>query len=110
MPFGVKIPKQDKIPGMDKPEYWAKKGELSGMLNWALAGLADLRSQPAGQFLIPESCQEASERLRVESNTAKCFLLDHYCRPSDDAEAFVIAQRVYEQFQSWCGTNGYRQC
>src|SRR5262249_9616213 len=43
MPMNVRIPKEERKAGMDKESYWARSGELPGILNWALAGLRRLR-------------------------------------------------------------------
>src|SRR5262249_54524254 len=37
--FGVQIPEEERVAGMDSVGWWAEAGELSGVLNWALAGL-----------------------------------------------------------------------
>jgi P4 family phage/plasmid primase-like protien len=101
LPFSVQIPDGERIAGMDKREFWQKSGELPGILNWALAGLHALRVQK--DFVVPASCREASERLRVESNPAKRFLLDHY--QSGDGE--VVKAALYQEYVEWCRNHGH---
>src|SRR5262249_16909631 len=55
LPCTVQIPEPEQVKGMDKPDFWGASGELPGILNWALAGLHDLRTQ--GYFTVPESCR-----------------------------------------------------
>jgi putative DNA primase/helicase len=66
LPFLVKISAIEAIRGMDKREWWQERGELPGILNWALAGLADLRRE--GGFAVPSSCLAALDEVRLGSN------------------------------------------
>ena len=52
----VQIPESERVAGMDSVEWWRDAGELPGILNWAIAGLVQLRKQ--GRFIVPAECQE----------------------------------------------------
>ncbi len=99
--FTVQIPEGERIAGMDKPEYWQASGELPGIMNWALAGLAELRRQ--GRFVVPKSVQEVIDRLRTEANPARRFLDEHY----QDGPGAVICAKLYEDYRSWCRDHGH---
>jgi P4 family phage/plasmid primase-like protien len=103
IPFKVEIADGDKIHGMDKPAWWIASGELSGVFNWAVAGLYRLRKQ--GRFTQSTLCQEALADYRVESNPARGFL-EEYCEANslDKTES----QELYDAYKTWCGKNGYR--
>src|SRR5262249_24095272 len=64
--FTVQIPEAERVASMDTVEFWHEAGELPGVLNWALAGLHELREQ--GRFVVPAVCQEAVDRLRLDTN------------------------------------------
>lgn len=103
IPFRVEIGERDRIVGMDKPTWWINSGELSGIFNWAVAGLYRLRKQ--GRFTQPKLSQEALADYRIESNPARGFL-EEYC----DANSMdsVSSQDLYDAYKTWCGRNGYR--
>src|SRR5207248_5750687 len=91
VPFEVVVPREERVPGMDKPGWWARSGELPGMLNWALGGLRRLRA--AGRFTEPAACRRALEDYRTESNPARAFLLSR-CRAQDGER--VAKKKLYE--------------
>src|SRR5205814_4102 len=35
IPFQVQITAEERVYGMDKPDWWIEKGELPGIFNWA---------------------------------------------------------------------------
>jgi putative DNA primase/helicase len=100
-PFTVQIPVHDQIAGMDKPEWWRDTGEMPGVFLWALAGLYDLRQ--AKHFTIPDSCRQAAEKLRVESNPPRRFLLEHY----HVGEGEVLKKDIYKEYGDWCMEMGH---
>lgn len=103
LPCVVRIPDGERVKGMDKPEFWAS--ERSGIMNWAIAGLADLRD--SNGFVIPESCEVASKEHRLDSSPTRRFLTEH-CRAAN-ANAFVPAEALYEAYRRWCRANGHRE-
>jgi P4 family phage/plasmid primase-like protien len=101
MPFTIQIPEGDRIAGMDKREWWERAGELPGILNWALGGLADLHKE--GRFTIPQSCCTAADELRLESNPARMFLTEHY----EAGTGFVFKALIYQHYKDWCRDRNY---
>jgi P4 family phage/plasmid primase-like protien len=99
--FTVQIPKAEQVAGMDKVEFWRASGELPGILNWALAGLHQLRQ--AGRFTVPAGCQEAVEKLRTEANPARRFLLEYYT----SGAGVIPTKDLYVQYRPWCEDNGH---
>jgi P4 family phage/plasmid primase-like protien len=65
LPFDVQIPENERVLGMDSVEWWRDRNELSGILNWALAGLQKLRLR--GRFDEPPDSREAVANLRLDS-------------------------------------------
>jgi P4 family phage/plasmid primase-like protien len=96
LPFDVQIPEEERIPGMTKREFWQASGELPGILNWALAGLADLRQQ--GRFIVPASCQEVVDRVRIDCNPARRFLLETY----EEGEGSIAKAELHQAYCRWC--------
>jgi phage/plasmid-associated DNA primase len=52
------------------------QAEPRGVLNWAIAGLADLRRE--GRFVVPAGCAADLRALRLESNPTRRFLTERY--------------------------------
>lgn len=105
VPFNRRVPEAERVPGMDKPDWWLRTGELPGMLNWALEGLRRLRANHM-QFTESAACRIALEAHRLESDPCRAFLLEHYIA---DKEAKPIAvDEVYRHYQRWCEEGGHR--
>lgn len=103
VPFTYEVPQDKRILGMDKAAWWTESGELSGVLNWAIAGLYRLRRQKG--FTQSAKCNEALEDYRVETNPARNFLHD-LCVA--DREAMISSKQLYEAYSKWCKSYGYR--
>jgi phage/plasmid-associated DNA primase len=88
---------------MDKPDFWMQSGELPGILNWALAGLHDLRQ--AGGFVLPQTSRDMLDRLRVESNPARRFLQENYEAGPDT----ILTAELYREYTAWCQENGHHR-
>jgi P4 family phage/plasmid primase-like protien len=102
LPFMVKIQEEEKIKGMDKREWWQERGELPGIFNWALVGLADLRAE--GKFTIPQGCRAALDEVRLENNPAKLFLRENY----EAGPGYVFKQTIYRHYADWCQERNYK--
>src|SRR5262249_53004056 len=105
MPMTVRIPKEERKAGMDKESYWARSGELPGILAWALAGLRRLRAN-GWHFTTPDACQAALAEHRLESDPARAFLLERYAACAD-AEP-ILARELYQEYRLWCDAFGHR--
>jgi P4 family phage/plasmid primase-like protien len=102
LPFVVQIPKGEAVKGMDKREWWRERGELPGIFNWALAGLADLKKE--GQVSIPQSCQAAADEIRLKCNPARLFLKENY----QPGSGHVFKQSIYQRYSEWCKERNYK--
>jgi len=102
VPFLREVPDHEKKYGLDTTDYWCRSGELPGLLNWAIAGLYQLRKQ--GKFTTPKICGEALEDYRLESNPARQFLQE---KCELDPEDHIQTQELYRIYASWCRRFGY---
>jgi P4 family phage/plasmid primase-like protien len=102
MPFRVVIDEKERVFGMDKVEWWIASGELPGIFNWALQGLARLRQQ--GRFTTSEVCGKALDKYRTENNPARLFLVENCV---EGAEVRVQCETLYYAYRRWCELKGY---
>lgn len=113
MPFTRQVTETEKVTGMDQPEWWLKKDQLSGMFNWALAGIRQLRNN--GAFTVSRVCQQALAVHKLECNHAATFLADGFevARHDDgrinETEKSISRQSLYEWFAAYCKSSGYKQ-
>lgn len=103
VPWRREVPENERIKGMDKPEYWLASGELPAMLNWAIDGLARLREQ--GGFTRSELVEEGINEYRIETNPARQFLLEHV----KIGETWMPCAELYAHYAEWCKANGYHK-
>jgi len=103
MPFQIQIPEEERIIGMDKAWWWEQSGELPAIFNWALLGLARLRSQPS--FTKSRLVERAKEEYREEMNPARMFLKE-YLEPSQSG--LIPTKVLYQFYCDWISENGYR--
>jgi P4 family phage/plasmid primase-like protien len=97
LPFRVAISPEEKVPGMDQADWWAKQGQLPGMLNWALAGLKRLRRQR--RFTDPAVCMEALAEYRKESDPTRQFLEENCVQAPNAVLERDMLRRYYN---GWC--------
>lgn len=102
MPFRVSIPAEEKVHGMDKPEWWEQSGELPGIFNWSIKGLQRLREQ--GDFTDSDICRRELAEHRLDSNPARQFLES---RCMVDPEGDIATQELYSEYSNWCVENGH---
>lgn len=96
IPFTVFIPTEER----DKDLLRKLSEELPGILNWALAGLAQWHKIGLAP---PPEVLEATEDYRVEMDLLHDFL-QTCCE--ERAGDFVQADRLYEAYESWAKDNG----
>lgn len=101
------IPPEQRVRGMDHRSYWLARGELPGILRWALLGLKRLRQQ--GDFSDCQAMQDAHSRYRRDNNPARQFLEEHL-QPDEVRKGgpAVKTGYLYDWYHMWCGDNGYR--
>jgi P4 family phage/plasmid primase-like protien len=102
MPMRVTIPPEERVKGMDKPEWWKAQDELPGVFCWSLVGLARLRRQ--GGFTRSSVCDDALADYMTECNPTRFFFAE-ICKK--DASVGVVCDSLYELYKTWMAKNGY---
>ena len=97
----VNIPKEEQNPLMLMEKYW--KDELSGILNWALAGLARLNEN--GMFTVPDSMTENVEQFKRDRNPAIAFLQDDCVF---EEKARTSDQELFNHYLGYCERNNQK--
>lgn len=77
-------------------------GELPGILNWALEGLARLEKQ--GQFTLPESTSELREDIERQQSATASFIKD-WLVVTGDNEDKIAADAVYAAAKQYAEEN-----
>lgn len=106
VPWKLEIPEADRIRGMDTDEFWIQSGELPGILNWAIEGLARLKAQ--GRFTEPEISSKATSDYKCESNPAKAFLVEN-CQVNSNLlpeNKGIDCFDLYFFYSHWCSFRG----
>jgi putative DNA primase/helicase len=93
IPFPVSIPEaeQNKNLTVELAE------EMSGILNWSVAGQGRLRAQ--GRFTQPTISQEAASEFRRQANSARLFL-EEYCKETPGG--YVVKGDLYQSYCTFC--------
>lgn len=98
IPFTVTIPPHQQ----DKQLPDKLRGELPGILNWALLGCAEWRQQGLGE---PAAVANATADYREEMDVLATFL-EECCVITPNAT--VGASDLYAKFVEWCASCGER--
>ena len=102
VPWKIEIEKERRIRGMDKVSFWNESGELPGVLNWAIEGLARLRVQRG--FTESAEMEKAKTEHMENSNPARKFLQEH-CE--EESSTAIRSSGLYEMYSKWATKNGY---
>ena len=88
----------DEIPQLEKQFL----PELPGILNLVLQAGPGLIER--GHFDVPERCQLAKEKYKLELDTSRSF-----CREClvFDKRAFIISDKIYSYYRVWCHAHGH---
>lgn len=104
VPFDQQFTDDAEDPMLRKDRHLGEKlrGELPGILNWALTGL---QSYLENGLALPEVVKAATDEYRADSDVlgqfiAECCVL----KPS----AVANAQELYEAYAAWCIANGHK--
>lgn len=79
--------------------------EASGILNWALAGLADYRRR--GGLATPETVTRDVEEYRHDENFERQFVEDQLIVTGDPNDV-LTNESLWFLYNAWCGGNGLR--
>ena len=80
------------------------RGELPGILVWALQGLARLQSR--GKFIQPASSNQIIEELEAMTSPIKAFFAE---RCEFKPQAITTVASLFDAWRSWCACTGYPQ-
>lgn len=103
VPFNRKVTEAERIPGLDKPEGWAKIGELPGMFNWSLEGLRRLRRN--GRFTKAAAVEALKLEYRKDCNPAAQFLEDNV---REHPHGEILKSKLYDEYRTYCCNWGFR--
>jgi putative DNA primase/helicase len=99
IPFTVQIPKEEQ--DRDLPEKL--RGELPGILNWAMAGCLQWRF---GGLEPPKEVDDATQDYRAEMDVLGDFIAE---RCILDPGADATAAELYKSYTSWAEENGEKR-
>lgn len=99
LPFPVIIPEDKRNPCLESD----LATELSGILNWSIAGAHALYER--GRFVEPHPALEARERFRRESSSARLFL-GECCYEVTAGE--IPKRKLYSLYKDYCESRGYK--
>lgn len=99
----VPVPWRNSFTGAnaDPRLAWKLRGELSGILNWALFGLSEWRR--LGGLAVPKCLQEEADQYR-----ASCDILGQWMaeRCVTSTTAVVLAGDLFRDYSEWCDDRG----
>lgn len=98
LPFQVQIPMEKVDVDLERK----LTGELSGILNWALSGLSDLR-QNNFNFTISDSMREAKERYMLYSRPVERFVKSCLVK---SVNSKLTLKYLREQYGQWLKQEG----
>ena len=75
------------------------KGEISGILNWALEGWMDYRQNG---LRVPAAVKNATSEYKSESDTLEAFLKEK-CKTNNAAK--VHTTKLFKKFKEWSKEN-----
>lgn len=88
------------VPDLRLTERLTSPAELSGILNWALAGLRRLLEN--GKFSYDFTTDEMRERYQRSANPVAAFVQDCVER---DSNAFIVTEDLYRSFVGYVSMN-----
>lgn len=103
VPWRIEISNKMRVADMDKPDFWHRSGELSGIFWWAMQGLNRLREQNA--FTESTISNVAKGDYQTEMNSARSFLTEFV----EPGEGEVIRSTwLYKLYCEWAKAGNYK--
>jgi putative DNA primase/helicase len=99
VPFRLRVAEQDE----DRALPGKLRQELSGILNWALAGWRQY--QQLGGLVIPDIIREETAKYRSESDPVRRFIED---RCELDQKLETRAFMLFSAYDTWCAHEGVK--
>ena len=87
---------------IDLKAFFAKPGNMSGILNWCLEGF---RMYQEEGLSMPESVEDATRKYREQSDRVMMFTTQCIQRETGQE---LRASAIYTRYKDWCGENGYK--
>jgi putative DNA primase/helicase len=81
-----------------------KEAEAGKLINFALAGLKDLRL--AKKFVMPETARLLIKQLRELTTPVSAFIADCCELPPPGDRYYVIVDQLYDAWAEWCKHSG----
>lgn len=97
--FGAPIPKAERDPQLGQK----LEAESSGILNWALEGLARVEKR-GGKIETPKAVEAAIKSYRDSQDPLASFL-EEVCYIGPEHSA--ASSEIFEAWRGWCKENGY---
>ncbi len=104
VPMEHKVSEEDKVPGMDAVSFW--EPHLPGLLCWSLDGLRRLRERH-WRFTQPESSAAAAREHRMDADSARAFLMEHFSQ-DPAADQPIPKADLYSVYSEWCRACGVK--
>jgi putative DNA primase/helicase len=101
VPFSVTIPEARQDPILAERII---AEELSGVLSWALDGLARLQARGAFDPTVPAAMGGLLKEAKSETNSVQAWFDD--CAIAIDEQHNATKENVYDHYRDWCGRNG----
>jgi putative DNA primase/helicase len=101
VPFGVTIPEAERDPLLAERII---DEELSGVLNWALEGLARLQARGAFDPVLPKAMGALLHEAKSDTNSVQAWFDD--CAIVIDSAHETTKEEVYDHYRDWCARNG----
>jgi putative DNA primase/helicase len=97
VPFTVTISEEQKRPQDEMMKEF--KGEISGILNWALEGWIEYQ---CNGLVVPETVVKATSEYKSESDTLAAFISE---KCVENTVAKVHTTRLFQSFKEWAKEN-----
>ncbi len=104
VPFSAVIPEAERNPTLAQDII---ENELTGVLLWALQGLARLLARGGFDVTLPAAMRDALLAAKVDTNSVVAWIADAGIRLSGTCTAPKDA--VFDAYREWCGKNALRE-
>jgi putative DNA primase/helicase len=104
VPFSVTVPERERDPMMASTII---KEELTGVLNWALAGLKRLQLRGGFDVLLPDAMTSTLREAKADTNSVVAWLEDIGVELQTGCD--TLKDQVFEHYRRWCAANAMRE-
>jgi P4 family phage/plasmid primase-like protien len=104
VPFSQRIPPEKQNLEFKSPHFWLEKGELPGILNFAVEGLKRLYKR--GRFVEPKSMLDAKTNYILDIRPERRFLNENY-EFTGLPEDRVPSSKIYSDYLDYLKENGH---